>query len=97
MGREMAVELDKLKSRKLSTRSDSVLMVEGRKLEAFYMLGSTLDTESVWPQLLSQKVIEMTSEELLNVIYDRKRAADGLAALEKRVQQAIDDEFAAKK
>lgn len=100
MSKEMAAELAKTKSSQLSTRKDSVLTVEGRRLDAFYAHKTEMSTTSsgtAWSSQLAQQSAIISSEEITNMIYDRKSVADGLSAMQARTQQAIDEEFAAKK
>ncbi|MDF2726379.1 MAG: ABC-type sugar transport system, periplasmic component [Paenibacillus sp.] len=99
MSKEMADELAKTKSSVLSTRKDSVLTIDGRRMDAFYAHkpDSRQSGGETWPVQLAQQVSVISSEEITNMIYDRKSVADGISALQSRTQQAIDEEFAAKK
>jgi multiple sugar transport system substrate-binding protein len=100
-GPEMADEIVKTKPYVLSTRKDHVLTVDGRKMDAFYALGG-LETISgtqlnLWSAQLSQLISVFRTEELTNIIYGRKTVAEGLSSLQKRAEQAVEDEFAMKK
>lgn len=100
-GPEMADEIAKTKPYVLSTRKDHVLAVDGRKMDAFYALGGR-DTASgtqlnLWSAQLSQQISVIGTEEMSNIIYGRKSVAEGLSSLQKRADQAIEDEFAVKK
>ncbi|TNJ67458.1 extracellular solute-binding protein [Paenibacillus hemerocallicola] len=95
-GTAMAAELAKTKPHLLSTRKDTMLAFEGRKLDAFYAHTTVMGGEG-WPQQLAQQVNLIYREEMNDILYDRKTVDVGLSAVQTRVQQAIDGEFAAKK
>ncbi|WP_158301641.1 ABC transporter substrate-binding protein [Paenibacillus mesophilus] len=98
-GTTMATEIAKTKTQSLSTRKDSMMTVEGRKLDAFYAHKTVFAVtgDNVWSTQLAQKVNLINSEEMADILYGRKSDSDGLAAMQKRVQQAIDEEYAVKK
>lgn len=98
-GTAMAAEIAKTKSQTLSTRKDSMLTVEGRKLDAFYAHKTVIGPPdgNTWSPQLFQQVNIINSEEIADILYGRKSDAEGLTSLQKRVQQAIDEEYAVKK
>lgn len=93
VSKEMAAELAKTKANALSTRKDSPLMHEGRKLDAFYSRSTQMGGGAAWSPELAQRVRDIYKEETDGMLYDGKTLDAGLAALQLRVQQAVDDMF----
>lgn len=90
---EMAAELAKTKVNALSTRKDSPLVYEGRKLDAFYSRSTQMGGSAAWSRELAQRVSDIQKEETDSMLYDGKTLDAGLAALQLRVQQAVDEMF----
>ncbi|MDF2716070.1 MAG: hypothetical protein K0R28_2995 [Paenibacillus sp.] len=95
-GPDMAAELEKTKTRTLSIRIDASKTIDGRKLDPFYALRPIQFAKSPFTQQLYEQINSIRSEELTDMIYGRKRIADGLQSMQTRVQLALDREYGGK-
>lgn len=95
-GPGMAAELEKTKPKTLSIRIDAAKTIDGRKLDPFYALRPIQFTKSPITPQLSEQLSSISTEEMTDMIYGRKKIADGLQSMQTRVQIALDREFGEK-
>ncbi len=87
---ELAAELPKTKPHFLSVRLDAGGERDGRKLDAFYAHRPIQISPRRLPKEISQEYNKLHTEEMTNLLYGRKRVADGLQFLQDSVQRLLD-------